>query len=238
MKSGELTIRKEPTATNWADLGTKALNGSRITEMPQIMPLTRRGIAVACLLCIIDGANGQPDEGETSSCSTSGILFMMIVFALIGVIVCAQYIIRWLRMRKQGSLERETQTEPARPLWLPKVTTKDVGTQTEGSAIPVAAGNSPKGIEAKASSQAASSDQQASSTGPGGAGSTTLPKAAAMPQLRDRRNANDLVWLIGSGVRYHGENCGILRAHRGRSRQVSCGVAIQRGYTACQQCGG
>ena len=101
-------------------------------------------------------------------------------------------------------------------------------------AIPVTAGNGPERIEAKASSQAASSDQQASSAGPGGAGTTTLPKAAAMSQLRDRCNANDLVWLIGSGVRYHRENCGILRGNRGRSRQVSRSVAIQRGYTACQ----
>ncbi len=130
VKSGELTIRKEPTATNWADLGTKALNGSRITELLQIMPLTRRGIAVACLLCIIDGANGQPDEGENSSTGTLGSVFMMIVCALIGLIICAQCIIRWLRMKKQKSLEKETQTEPARPVWLPKVTTKDVGTQS------------------------------------------------------------------------------------------------------------
>ena len=157
----------------------------------------------------------------------------MIVFALIGLIVCAQYIIRWLKIRKQRSLEKENQTEPARPVWLPKVTTKDIGTQTESSAIPVKAGSSPKRMEAKASRQAASSGQQASSTGPGGAGTTTLPKAAAMPQLRDRRNANDLVWLIGSGVRYHRETCGALRAHRGRSRQVSRGVAIQRGCRLC-----
>ena len=146
----------------------------------------------------------------------------MIVFALIGLIVCAQYIIRWLKIRKQRSLEKEKQTEPARPVRLPKVTTKGIGIQTEGSAIPVKAGSSPKRMEAKASRQAASSGQQASSTGPGGAGTTTLPKAAAMPQLRDR-----------SGVRYHRETCGVLRVHRGRSRQVSRGVAIQRGCRLC-----
>ena len=238
MKSGELTIRKEPTATNWADLGTKALNGSRITELLQIMPLTRRGIVVACLLCIIDGANGQPEGEEKSSTGTIGSVLMMIVCALIGLIMYTQCIIRWLRMKNLRSPEKETQTEPARPVWLPKVSTKEVGTQTDGFAIPVGASSGPERIEAKASSQAASSNQQASGASPGGAGSTTLPKAAAMPQLRDRRNANDLVWLVGSGVRYHRENCGILRANRGRSRQVSRGVAIQRGYTACQQCGG
>ena len=77
--------------------------------------------------------------------------FMMIVFALIGLIVCAQYIIRRLKIRKQRSLEKENQTEPARPVWLPKVTTKDIGIQTEGSAIPVKAGSSPKRMEAQAS---------------------------------------------------------------------------------------
>ena len=97
-----------------------------------------------------------PDGGEKSSSNTLGSVFMMIVFALIGLIVCAQYIIRLLKIRKQRSLEKENQTEPARPVWLPKVTTKDIGTQTESSAIPVKAGYSPKRMEAKASRQAAS----------------------------------------------------------------------------------
>ena len=45
----ELRVLKEGTAMNWADIGTKALDGSRIAELLQLMLLKRGVIAAFCL---------------------------------------------------------------------------------------------------------------------------------------------------------------------------------------------
>ena len=66
VKANRVRIKKESAATNWPDLGTKSLTGTRSEELLQIMPLTRRGIVVACLLCQVYVAKGQPrDQEET-----------------------------------------------------------------------------------------------------------------------------------------------------------------------------
>ena len=42
-RAKRLSIKKEPSASNWSDLGTKSLTGTRIGELLQIMPRTRKG---------------------------------------------------------------------------------------------------------------------------------------------------------------------------------------------------
>ena len=42
-RAKRLSITKEPSASNWSDLGTKSLTGTRIGELLQIMPRTRKG---------------------------------------------------------------------------------------------------------------------------------------------------------------------------------------------------
>ena len=44
VQQGRVVIRKEPTKTNVADLGTKALTGARTTELVRMTPLSRRGV--------------------------------------------------------------------------------------------------------------------------------------------------------------------------------------------------
>ena len=62
VKQKRIKVEKEPTATNWSDLGTKSLSGRRIGELMHIMPLTRRGIVVACLVCMINPIAAQPSD--------------------------------------------------------------------------------------------------------------------------------------------------------------------------------
>lgn len=75
-------MRKESTTTNWADLGTKSLTGPRISELVQIMPLCRRGIVVACLLCMMNYAAAQPEDEEKDSSIFSFLLYMFVVHIL------------------------------------------------------------------------------------------------------------------------------------------------------------
>ena len=56
-------VQKEPTKTKWADLGTKALSGSRVSELVKGMPLTR-GLVMACLFASFGVATGQPKEDK------------------------------------------------------------------------------------------------------------------------------------------------------------------------------
>ncbi|CAE7927931.1 RE1, partial [Symbiodinium sp. KB8] len=63
VQDGKVQIRKEPTATNVADLGTKALNGPRIQELTRMLPL-RRGFVAAILAACLRTAAAQPQEVE------------------------------------------------------------------------------------------------------------------------------------------------------------------------------
>ncbi|CAE7927136.1 RE1, partial [Symbiodinium necroappetens] len=63
VQDGKVQIRKEPTATNVADLGTKALNGPRIQELTKMLPL-RRGFVAAILAACVKTAAAQPQEVE------------------------------------------------------------------------------------------------------------------------------------------------------------------------------
>ena len=64
---------------NWADLGTKSLTGQRINDLLSIMPLCRRGLVVACLLCGITGAKAQ---SEQEGSAWNFLLYMLIVHLL------------------------------------------------------------------------------------------------------------------------------------------------------------
>ena len=62
VRADRLRIKKDSSASNWSDLGTKSVAGTKIGELPHIMPLNRRGIVVACLLCHFCVANRQDGE--------------------------------------------------------------------------------------------------------------------------------------------------------------------------------
>ena len=64
VQQGRVVIRKEPTKTNVADLGTKALTGARTTELVRMMPLSRRGVMAAILMACLDVASAQPQDEE------------------------------------------------------------------------------------------------------------------------------------------------------------------------------
>ena len=57
VRAAQLRIRKVGTEVNWADLGAKSLSGQRVGDLLSIMPLCRRGLVVACLLCCLTGVN-------------------------------------------------------------------------------------------------------------------------------------------------------------------------------------
>ena len=50
VEKGELTVKKEKTSENWADLGTKILDAPRVAELMSKIPLFRRGLVGSCLV--------------------------------------------------------------------------------------------------------------------------------------------------------------------------------------------
>ncbi|CAE7318183.1 GIP, partial [Symbiodinium sp. CCMP2456] len=87
VQQGKVQIRKEATTTNVADLGTKALNGPRITELTRMLPL-RRGFVAAILAMCLNVAAAQPQEEEVSFDAAGFWVYMLIVhlLALIGLV--------------------------------------------------------------------------------------------------------------------------------------------------------
>jgi len=85
VQQGKVQIRKEATATNVADLGTKALNGPRITDLTRMLPL-RRGFVAAILAMCLNVAVAQPQEEEASFDAAGFWVYILIVhlLALIG----------------------------------------------------------------------------------------------------------------------------------------------------------
>ena len=71
----ELRVLKEGTVTNWADIGTKALDGSRIAELLQLMPLKRGVIAAFCLA-------GAAAQGERDGHEGSWLWYFVLIYPL------------------------------------------------------------------------------------------------------------------------------------------------------------
>ena len=220
VKQKRIKVEKEPTATNWSDLGTKSLSGRRIGELMHIMPLTRRGIVVACLVCMINPIAAQPSD-NLEEVQRFGLYWLMLhVLALLGAISVLWNTRGWRSRRKPIQLKVE---EIPRPKSLPDLNSKEQATQTDHVSLSTVA------IQTEAVTVSTQSHRGASaSTSP-----TAMPKQPAVPEP----NA-PLVWIIGQGVKYHREGCGILRAGRNRARKIRLSQAPHFGYNPCQQCGG
>ena len=87
----QLRVQKEPTKTNWADLGAKALSGSRVSELVKGMPLTR-GLVMACLFASFGVATGQPKEDKLENVDLAFFAYMLILH-----ILAIQSILFWIR---------------------------------------------------------------------------------------------------------------------------------------------
>ena len=111
VRAKELAARKESTTTKWADLGTESLTGPRISELIQIMPLCRRGVVVACLLCMVNCAAAQPENEDKDTNIFSFVLYMFAlrILALYGLFSAVKK-----RFRKQEVRDKMVQTDQTR----------------------------------------------------------------------------------------------------------------------------
>ena len=88
VRQNELKIVKEPTSTNWADLGTKSLTGTRISELLSIMPILLNSI----LLARAQGPKDQEDSLDLSWFLCYMFLkFLVHVFAVIGFMAVVKH---------------------------------------------------------------------------------------------------------------------------------------------------
>ena len=208
VRANRLRIKKEPSASNWSDLGTKSLTGTRIGELLQIMPLTRRGIVVACLLCQVCVANGQNEDQQNGSGFWWYFVFVH-VMAVLGILSLLQRAYDAIAYRTvQRTVDRSCQTE-SRP------------TRTD---------ESQKGKGQGKTNTAPS--------GHGGASEMSSESSRTSTDVRRRSQLEDRVFIIGGGQRFHNESCGMVRANLSRVRGVSRREALRAGLTNCQQCGG
>ena len=88
VQKNQLRVQKEPTKTNWADLGTKALSGSRVSELVKGMPLTR-GLVMACLFASFGVATGQPKEDKLENVDLAFFAYMLIIHILAIQSICS-----------------------------------------------------------------------------------------------------------------------------------------------------
>ena len=78
VQRNQLKVQKGSTRTNWVDLGTKALSGSKVTELVTGMPLTR-GLVMACLFASFGVATGQPKEDKPENADVAFFVYMVII---------------------------------------------------------------------------------------------------------------------------------------------------------------
>ena len=74
----ELEVRKIGTDKNWSDIGTKALDSNRITQLVEMMPL-KRGLVLASLFM---AAKAQGPE-ESGDAGYSFLLYLLILHVLV-----------------------------------------------------------------------------------------------------------------------------------------------------------
>ena len=248
VQDGKVQIRKEPTATNVADLGTKALNGPRIQELTRMLPL-RRGFVAAILAACLRTAAAQPQEVEGGFDAASFWMYMVFVhlLALIGLVQLARLVAGLCRRRRA-------------------VTTRSSSTQTASSAqaavkpAPASPGER-EGLTYRRPAGGTAAGSSSSSKGRAGLETTPAAPSAASSgpkgrreELNDtrveaRRRAEELarrqleaVFVTSKGSRYHKFTCGDLqRARKFHPQgvvQLTRQEAQDRGYTACGNCGG
>ena len=247
VQQGKVQIRKEPTATNVADLGTKALNGPRISELTKMLPL-RRGFMAAILAACLNVAAAQPQEDEGSFDAAGFWVYMLIVhlLALIGLIRVARNIAglcgRSRAVERKNSSAQTSGPEQAAVSPAPASQCEKEGPTQRRPAVKSAAINS---------NRVGRAELETTPTAPSGEG--TRPKGRREElnnrRLEERRQAeelarrqSELVYVTSKGERYHKHSCGDLRqVMRFNPRgvvQYSRQEAQNRGYTACGNCGG
>ena len=127
VKSNRPRVEKEPAATKWSDLGTnKSLTGMRIGEPLQIMPLTRRGVIVARLLCQVCLTKAQAPNDEEDRTPFCWYFLFVHVMALCGIINLMQRAYHAITAKRVTKRERSSQTE---------VSTDSGSSQTEGRLV-------------------------------------------------------------------------------------------------------
>lgn len=127
VKSNRPRVEKEPAATKWSDLGTnKSLTGMRIGEPLQIMPLTRRGVIVARLLCQVCLTKAQTPNDEEDRTPFCWYFLFVHVMALCGIINLMQRAYHAITAKRVTKRERSSQTE---------VSTDSGSSQTEGRLV-------------------------------------------------------------------------------------------------------
>ena len=228
---GELTVKKVGTEENWGDLGTKALDGWRITQLIGMMPM-RRGLVVASLLA---SAMAQGPEEKQATNSAMFLLYMLVlhILAMVGF---------WSIMSSGRRRFRSTESQTYLHTGDQETQTAEVQRSEPSAGSTAKATGGPNKISTVVTAIAASAPSDPSSVAITSAPASTVPDG-----LRPRTQtavepppvgSADWVWIIGNGARYHRASCGMVRVQPRRTRYLARSEAIRRGYTPCQQCGG
>ena len=228
---GELTVKKVGTEENWGDLGTKALDGWRITQLIGMMPM-RRGLVVASLLA---SAMAQGPEEKQATDSAMFLLYMLVlhILAMVGF---------WSIMNSGRRRFRSTESQTYLHTGDQETQTAEVQRSEPSAGSAAKATGGPNKISTVGTAIAASAPSEPSSVAITSAPASTVPDG-----LRPRTQtavepppvgSADWVWIIGNGARYHRASCGMVRVQPRRTRYLARSEAIRRGYTPCQQCGG
>ena len=113
MRAAQLRIRKVGAEVNWADLGAKSLSGRRISDLLSVMPLCRRALVVACLLCCLTGVKAQEEEERHG---WNLLIYMVLVHLLALIAIVWGAISMCGRRCRKGTVKTNsntsTQTDP------------------------------------------------------------------------------------------------------------------------------
>ena len=252
VQQGRVVIRKEPTKTNVADLGTKALTGARTTELVRMMPLSRRGVMVTILMACLNVARAQP-QGEEEDWDMKTFWIYLIIMHILAIMELMQIV------RKLGGLFNRAQTTVqvvSKEEDQEEVLDKQVADSPAPVAGPAGSPATQGSIMAKAGSSAGSMSMTGTTYG-GASSSSEGPRfrgqsessenahrteTAAQAADTQRSQAPDYVYTTPKGRRFHNINCGDLRNSRRMNPQ---GItrrtrpeAIRFGYRVCGNCGG
>ena len=94
-----LKVQKEDTETNWADLGTKVLEGPRISQLLSMMPL-KRGVIAASML-VAARAQCPNDEDDAGGWMPPFYILLIHVLGLIGLVAIIRQMLGWNRCSLQ-----------------------------------------------------------------------------------------------------------------------------------------
>ena len=103
-----LKVYKVHTDVNWADLGTKILDGSRILQLLQLLPL-KRGTIIAAMMTV---GSCQPEEKDEDNHGYFWLYLLMVhLFALYGIV---SLILRLCKRQRpcKSTTSKGTQTDP------------------------------------------------------------------------------------------------------------------------------